>query len=104
MFALDAPNYQAILMHAEHEPLRREFYQAWSTRASDQGSIADRWDNSALMEQILRCAHELAALVGFANYAEYSLATKMASSVAEVREFLEQLADAQSPGRTARVR
>jgi oligopeptidase A len=97
LFALDPPNYQAILMHAEHEPLRREFYTAWSTRASDQSPLGDRWDNSALMQQILALRHELAGIVGFANYAEYSLATKMASSVGEVREFLEQLAAKSKP-------
>lgn len=97
LFALDPPNYQAILMHAEHEPLRREFYTAWSTRASDQSSLGNRWDNSNLMQQILALRHELANIVGFASYAEYSLATKMASSVHEVREFLEQLATKSRP-------
>jgi oligopeptidase A len=97
LFALDAPNYQAILMHAEHEPLRRDFYTAWSTRASDQSPLGNRWDNTELMQQILGLRHELAGIVGFANYAEYSLATKMASSVSEVREFLEQLATRSRP-------
>jgi len=97
LFSLDAPNYQAILMHAEHEPLRRDFYEAWSTRASDQGPTAGKWDNTALMEQILGLRHELASLVGFANYAEYSLATKMAKSVEEVTDFLEQLANLSKP-------
>jgi oligopeptidase A len=97
LFALDAPNYQAVLMHAEHEPLRRDFYTAWSTRASDQSPLGDRWNNSDLMQQILALRHELANIVGFANYAEYSLATKMASSVTEVREFLEQLATRSRP-------
>lgn len=97
LFALDAPNYQAVLMHAEHEPLRRDFYTAWSTRASDQSPTADRWDNSSLMQQILALRHELAGIVGFANYADYSLATKMASSVTEVRDFLQQLATRSKP-------
>jgi oligopeptidase A len=97
LFALDAPNYQAILMHAEHEPLRRDFYTAWSTRASDQSPLGNRWDNGDLMQQILALRHELAGIVGFSNYAEYSLATKMASSVTEVREFLEQLATRSRP-------
>lgn len=96
-FTLDAPNYQAVMTHAESEPLRRDFYQAWVTRASDQGLSPERWDNTALMSQILAARQELAALVGFANYAEYSLATKMAASVVEVREFLEQLAAKSKP-------
>jgi oligopeptidase A len=101
LFPLDAPNYQAVLMHAEHAPLRREFYTAWSTRASDQSPLnaesGNRWDNAELMQRILELRHELANVVGFANYAEYSLATKMASSVSEVREFLEQLATKSKP-------
>jgi oligopeptidase A len=97
LFTLDAPNYQAIMTHAHHEPLRREFYEAWVTRASDMGSSADRWNNSELMVQILSARRELAQLVGFANFAEYSLATKMASSVSEVRDFLQQLAAQSKP-------
>ena len=96
-FTLDAPNYQAILMHAENVNLRREFYHAWVTRGSDQGLSPERWDNSELMAQILATRRELASVVGFGNYAEYSLATKMASSVGEVREFLEQLAAKSKP-------
>jgi oligopeptidase A len=91
LFTLDAPNYMAVLSHGVNEQLRREFYQAWVTRASDQGSNP-QWDNTALIEQIMRLRHELAQLVGFDNYASYSLATKMASSVVEVNDFLKHLA------------
>jgi oligopeptidase A len=91
LFTLDAPNYMAVLMHGANEALRREFYQAWVTRASDQGTNP-QWDNSALIEQIMQLRHELAQLVGFDNYATYSLATKMAKSVTEVSDFLNQLA------------
>jgi oligopeptidase A len=96
-FTLDAPNYQAVMMHAENETLRREFYQGWVTRASDQGATDGRWDNTQLMAQILDLRHKVAQLVGYPNYAEYSLATKMASSVEEVRSFLEQLARQSRP-------
>jgi oligopeptidase A len=96
-FTLDAPNYQAVMMHAENEALRRDFYHGWVTRASDQGSTEGRWDNTELMTQILDLRHKIAQLVGFPNYAEYSLATKMASSVDEVRGFLEQLARQSRP-------
>lgn len=97
LFTLDAPNYMAVMMHATHEPLRRDFYHGWVTRASDQDGNAGRWDNTALMDQILAVRNEVAGLVGFPNYAEYSLATKMASSVGEVRTFLEQLATKSRP-------
>jgi oligopeptidase A len=97
LFTLDAPNYQAVLMHGQDETLRREFYHGWVTRGSDQGLSPERWDNSDLMAQILAVRRELAEVVGFGSYAEYSLATKMASSVSEVREFLEQLAMKSKP-------
>jgi oligopeptidase A len=94
---LDAPTYQAVLAHAEDEPLRREFYEAWVTRASDRGPHADRWDNAPLMDEILALRHEIATLAGFANYAEYSLATKMARDPAEVLAFLGRLAAVARP-------
>jgi oligopeptidase A len=67
------------------------------TRASEEGPGAGRWDNTELMAQILELRHRIALLVGYPNYAEYSLATKMASSVEEVRAFLEQLARQSRP-------
>lgn len=96
-FTLDAPNYQAVMMHADNAALRREFYEGWVTRASDQSSTGASWDNTALMEEILTLRHEVAQLVGFGTYAEYSLATKMADSPAEVRAFLEQLVTCARP-------
>ncbi len=97
LFSLDAPNYQAVLTHADNEPLRREFYTAWVTRASDAGPHAGQWDNSALMAEILQLRHEAAQLVGFANFAEYSLATKMAHETGEVLDFLRRLAQVSRP-------
>lgn len=91
LFALDPPNYQAILSHADDESLRRTFYEAWTTRASDQGPLAGQWDNTTLIQQILALRHELATLLDFPNYAEYSLATKMAHAAAEVFDFLRNL-------------
>jgi oligopeptidase A len=92
LLALDAPNYQAVLTHAADERLRHDFYEAWVTRASDQGPHAGRWDNSPLMAEILALRHEAANLVGFASFAEYSLATKMAHQPGEVLDFLRELA------------
>src|SRR5262249_32447690 len=91
-FTLDAPNYQAVMMHATRQSLRREFYEAWVTRASDQGPLAGKWDNTRLMEEILQLRYRVAKLVSYENYAQYSLASKMAKSTTEVRGFLEQLA------------
>ncbi len=91
LFTLDFPTYHGVLSHAEDRELRREFYEAWVTRASDRGPHAGRWDNTPVMERILALRHEAACLLGFANFAEYSLATKMADSPAEVIAFLESL-------------
>ncbi|HET8710556.1 MAG TPA: M3 family metallopeptidase, partial [Spongiibacteraceae bacterium] len=92
VITLDTPAYLPAMQYADDRELRRELYTAYSTRASDQGPQAGRWDNSQLMVKILAARHELAQLLGFANYAEYSLATKMAENTAEVVEFLEDLA------------
>jgi oligopeptidase A len=97
LLPLDAPNYQAVLTHCDNEPLRREFYEAWVTRASDQGPHAGKWNNTPLMGEILALRHEAANLAGFANFAEYSLATKMARDPDEVLEFLRQLARLSRP-------
>jgi oligopeptidase A len=88
---LDLPTHHAVLTHGGDRKLRESFYKAWSTRASDKGDDA-QWDNSEIIEKVLALRHEAALLVGFRNYAEYSLATKMAGEVAEVLEFLSELA------------
>ena len=91
LLKLDYPTYQAVMMHADNRDLRKTFFKAWSTRASDQADDP-QWDNAGNIEEILALRHSLAQLVGFENYAEYSLATKMADTTDEVLEFLEELA------------
>jgi len=92
LLTLDEPNYFAVLSHAENTSLRQRFYEAWTTRASDRGPSAGRFDNSALMQEILELRHETAELLGFSSYAELSLATKMAADPSEVLGFLRDLA------------
>ncbi len=92
VLTLDQPTYVAVVTDAESETLRRAFYEAWTTRASDQGPNAGRWDNSPVMEAILRLRHEAAQLLEFRSYAEYALSTRMAHSVDEVMQFLLELA------------
>jgi oligopeptidase A len=96
-FRLDQPTYVAVLTHARNRELRAVFHHAWQTRASADSPAGPAYDNSAVMERILALRHQAAALVGFADFAEYSLATKMARSATEVREFLEQLVKASRP-------
>jgi oligopeptidase A len=101
ILALDQPTYVAVVTDAESEPLRRAFYEAWTTRASDRGPNAGRWDNAQVMEQLLRKRYEAARILGFGNYAEYALATRMAHTVGEVMHFLEQLARSARPAARA---
>jgi oligopeptidase A len=93
LFTLEFPSYLAVMSYADDRALREETYQAFATRASDQGPHAGQWDNSGLMEQIMALRHELAQILGFETYAHRSLATKMAPSTEKVMEFLRNLAD-----------
>ncbi len=90
--SLDFPSFFPVVTYADDRELRREVYTAFVTRASDQGPHAGQYDNAPLMEEILALRHELAELLGFATYADYSLETKMAESPAEAQAFLEDLA------------
>lgn len=89
---LDFPSYLAIMTYAENRELREELYRAYTTRASEQAGHPE-FDNSAVMEEILALRQEMAQLLGFENYAELSLASKMAPSVDAVLTFLNELAE-----------
>ncbi|GAA6168939.1 oligopeptidase A [Sessilibacter corallicola] len=95
---LDIPSYLAVMTYAQDRSLREEMYRAYCTRASEfgtkaDGSSADEWDNSDLILETLKLRQQQAELLGFANYAELSLAKKMAKTPAQVEEFLLDLAD-----------
>ncbi|MGU5680817.1 oligopeptidase A [Aeromonas allosaccharophila] len=92
LFTLDIPSYLPVMMYSDNRELRSEMYEAFTTRASDQGPNAGKWDNSAIMSELLTLRRELAQLLGFANYAELSLATKMADKTEQVVSFLTDLA------------
>ena len=89
---LDIPSYLAIMTYAEDRALREEIYHAYVTRASDQAQDT-QFDNAPVMVEILSLRQEMAKLVGFDNYAEYSLASKMAPDVETVDQFLVDLAE-----------
>ncbi|BCK88865.1 oligopeptidase A [Sideroxyarcus emersonii] len=94
LFTLKAPSYGPVMQYADNRALRERMYRAYTTRASEQlaeGAKAD-WDNTPLMSQILLLRGEEARMLGFANYAELSLASKMAETPAQVAEFLHELA------------
>ncbi|WP_426199710.1 oligopeptidase A [Pseudomonas sp. DC3200b2] len=97
LITLEFPSYYAVMTYAEDRALREEVYRAYSTRASDQGPNAGQFDNGPVMNEILDLRQELARLLGFGNYAELSLATKMAESSDQVLGFLRDLAQRSKP-------
>ena len=94
---LDFPSFFPIVSYADSRELREEVYTAFVTRASDQGPNAGKFDNAPILEEILTLRQELARLLGFDTYADYSLTTKMADSPAQVLDFLEDLARRAKP-------
>jgi len=97
LLTLEFPSYYPVMTYADNRDLRNEMYRAYSTRASDQGPNAGEYDNSVLMDEILALRHEAALLLGFSNYAERSLAKKMAESPQQVLDFLNDLARRSKP-------
>jgi len=92
LFTLDFPSYYAVMTYADDRGMRHAMYQAYVTRASDQGPNAGEFDNTVVMEEILSLRHESARLLGFKNFAERSLAKKMAQTPQQVLDFLHELA------------
>ncbi|MBL8510316.1 MAG: M3 family metallopeptidase [Betaproteobacteria bacterium] len=87
---LHIPCYLPLMQYADSRALRERLYRAYTTRASELGADP-KWDNSTLMKQILELRTEKARLLGYANYAELSLATKMAESPADVLHFIDDM-------------
>jgi oligopeptidase A len=93
LFTLDIPSYLPVMLYAEDRELRKDMYQAFVTRASETGPNGGKFDNSTVMDETLALRHEMAKLLGFNDYAEMSLATKMAESPEQVLGFVKDLAD-----------
>lgn len=95
-FTLQFPSYIPVLQYADNRELRETLYRAYATRASEFGKVLEngeiQWDNTPIIAKILSLRHESAKMLGFANYAELSVATKMAKSANEVKQFLQDLA------------
>lgn len=96
-FILDAPTYLGVMMYAKNRELRKHYYKAYNTRASELWEGNNLWDNSPIIHNLLKKRQELSQLVGFNNYAEYSLATKSAHNTEEVIQFLEDLVTKTKP-------
>lgn len=92
-FTLHMPSYLPVLQYADNRDLRAQMYRAYATRASEYDSLAglDK-DNLPLINKILKLRQEAARMLGYENYAEVSLATKMATSPQQVLDFLRKLA------------
>lgn len=97
VFTLDGPVYSTVITQADDASLREALYRGYNTRASEQGPTAGQWDNSDLIEEIMSLRQELAGLLGFNNYAELSIAPKMAESTDQVIDFLQDLAERCKP-------
>jgi len=89
-FTLHFPSYMPVLQYAEDRALREKLYRAYATRASEFGK--PEWDNTTLITQLLKLRAEASQLLGFENYSQLSLVTKMAQTPAEVTDFLRTLA------------
>ena len=96
VITLQFPSYIAVMTYANNRQLREELYQAYTTRASELGANPE-WDNTQVMQDILQLRREEAQLLGYATYADLSLATKMAENPQAVLSFLEDLAQRSKP-------
>jgi oligopeptidase A len=95
LFTLKAPSYMPVMQYADNRELRERLYKAYSQRASEFGKA--EWDNTSLISQILKLRKEEAQLLGYANYAELSLTSKMANSPQQILKFLRELAQHARP-------
>ncbi len=91
LVTLDMACYASTMRHCENRELREEMYLANVTRASDVGPNAGEFDNAKIIEDILVNRTEMAQLVEFDSFAEYSIDPKMANSAHEAKSFLEDL-------------
>jgi len=97
LFTLDAPSYISVMTYSEIRKFREEMYVAFTTRASNKGPNAGEFDNTKIMEDILSARKKLADILEFSNYAEMSIANKMADKTQEVLEFLNLLVEKSKP-------
>jgi oligopeptidase A len=94
-FTLHFPSYLPVMQYADSRSLREKLYLAYATRASELASA--KFDNTKLIEEILALRYESSKLLGFKNFTEMSLVTKMAKSSEEVVSFLMDLANKAKP-------
>jgi oligopeptidase A len=104
VLGLDQPTYIAVITYAKNQKLRKLFFKAYGTRASDQSDYdGNQFDNTDVIQETLEKRQQLAGLVGLKNYAAYSLSNKMAQEIARVENFLNRLKDEVKPITTCDV-
>lgn len=98
-FTLQAPSYGPVMQYADNRDLRARMYRAYATRAAEfhDGSSKPEWDNTPIIQRMLELRVEDAKMLGFNNFAEVSLAPKMADTPAQVLAFLRELAAKAKP-------
>ena len=95
---LDVPMYLAVMQYADDRTLRETLYHAYNTRASTMSSYGHgEFDNGDIMSEILTLRQEKAKLLGFDDYTQVSLASKMANDKDEIETFLKTLAHHATP-------
>ncbi len=97
VLTLEYPSYSSAIQYLKNRELRKQIYEAYTTRASEIGPYAGKWDNTNVMDNILRVRHELAQLIGYKNFADYSLVPKMAKNPDDVLHFLKDLLKRSKP-------
>ena len=98
-FSLQAPSYGPVMQYADNRELRARMYRAYATRAAEftDGTSKPEWDNTPLIARMLELRQEDARMLGYHNFAEVSLAPKMADTPAQVLAFLRELAAKAKP-------
>ena len=98
VLGLDQPTYIAVISYAKNQELRKLFFKAYGTRASDQSDFdQNAFDNTEIIKEILEKRQALSQLVGLKNYAAYSLSSKMAQEIERVEHFLNRLKEEVKP-------
>ena len=90
LLTLDFPSYYPFLQHAQNRAVREQVYRASVTRASGSG-FSSQWNNWPLIDEILKLRREESGILGFSNFAEVSLAGKMAPDIAKIRAMITDL-------------
>ena len=88
---LQMPVYMDVMTYLDNRELREEVYRAYASRASEVGITSVDFDNKAIMDEILALRQEMADILGFKNYAQLSIESKMVESVDQILEFLTNL-------------